>query len=102
MGSIIQSTPLLQSIRLNYPKSEIIFVSSVQNEDLLSLYKEYQVIDDYILLNDSKFSKLIFNILPFIFNLISRRVSLLFPPFPKTDLGFIYGPHNTEWGYILI
>ena len=36
MGSIIQATPLLKTLRNRYPNAEIIFVTSVENEKIVS------------------------------------------------------------------
>ena len=35
MGSIIQATPLIQSLRKNYPEAKIIFITTQANEELL-------------------------------------------------------------------
>jgi ADP-heptose:LPS heptosyltransferase len=51
MGSIVQSTPMLAALRERYPKATIIYVSSIQNRDLL---KHITVIDKSILLNDQQ------------------------------------------------
>ena len=40
MGSIIQATPLLQTLRSNFPNAEIIFVTSTGNKKLLESIKD--------------------------------------------------------------
>ena len=40
MGSIIQATPLLRSLRANFPHAEIIFVTSSGNKILLESIKD--------------------------------------------------------------
>ena len=50
MGSIIQSTPLLQTLRLNFKDANIVFVSSKANRALL---KKIPDINDIIIIDDS-------------------------------------------------
>ena len=49
MGSIIQSTSLLLSLKNNFPSSEIIFLSSKSNKQLLEMIP---VIDKTVLIDD--------------------------------------------------
>ncbi|MGE5499024.1 MAG: glycosyltransferase family 9 protein [Syntrophothermus sp.] len=49
MGSIIQSTPLLMTLRNRYPKAEIVFITLPKNAGLLSTFPfidKIQVVDD--------------------------------------------------------
>lgn len=50
MGSIIQATPLIQTLRKNYPDSKIIFITTSGNAALL---KHVPEIDEVILVSDS-------------------------------------------------
>lgn len=52
MGSIIQATPLLQTLRKNYPESRIIFLSKASNKPLL---KHFPFIDEVITIEDNSF-----------------------------------------------
>ena len=56
MGSIIQSTPLLQTLRNNFPSSEIIFITSNVNRKLL---ESVGVIDKIYDVDDSSFGSIL-------------------------------------------
>ncbi|MDR2835331.1 MAG: glycosyltransferase family 9 protein [Bacteroidales bacterium] len=73
MGSIIQATPLLQTLRIRYPNAEIIFVSTKANEGILS---KIDLIDTRILLNDKNFFTLITCFFPFLFRLIFKKIKI--------------------------
>lgn len=64
MGSVIQATPLLQSLRKSFPGIRIVFVSTDANREILN---KISCIDHIITLSDRSFLKL-----------ISGTVSLLF------------------------
>ena len=49
LGSIIQATPLLQTLRKNYPAVKIIFVTNLSNKDLFHHIKE---VDEVITVSD--------------------------------------------------
>jgi ADP-heptose:LPS heptosyltransferase len=73
LGSIVQASALLQSLRASYPNAKIVFVSTVGNAPLL---KKINCIDEIVLLNDKSASKLIFSYPGFIFKLISLRIGV--------------------------
>jgi ADP-heptose:LPS heptosyltransferase len=50
MGSVIQASALLDSLRKSYPDAEIVFVSSNANKGILNAYSE--LIDRKLLIND--------------------------------------------------
>jgi ADP-heptose:LPS heptosyltransferase len=52
MGSIIQATPLLQTLRKNYPQAHIIFLSRASNKSLL---RHFPFIDEVITIEDENF-----------------------------------------------
>jgi ADP-heptose:LPS heptosyltransferase len=56
MGSIIQATPLLQTLRNNFPEAEIIFITSSVNRKLL---ESIDVINKIYDIDDSSFSGII-------------------------------------------
>jgi ADP-heptose:LPS heptosyltransferase len=56
MGSIIQATPLLQSLRQSFPQAEIIFVTSAANERLL---QSMPAVDKVITIDDKGAGKII-------------------------------------------
>jgi ADP-heptose:LPS heptosyltransferase len=67
MGSIIQATPLLKTLRNRYPNAEIIFVTSVENEKIVS---KITCINGTYILNDRSF----FNLIGSSFSLIRRLI----------------------------
>jgi len=73
MGSIIQATPLLQTLRNRYPNAEIIFVSTKVNYNFLS---KIDLIDTIICLNDKNVFSILKNILPFLFRLIKKNIKV--------------------------
>ncbi len=75
MGSIIQSTPLLQTLRKRYPNAEIIFISTKGNEKIL---EKIENINTLILLDDKNFFTLLYSFFPFMFTLIRKRVDVYF------------------------
>lgn len=70
MGSILQATPLLNSLRVKYPNAEITFISTKSNKAFL---ETLPMIDKYILLDDSSFFKLLFGFPKLIFQLFRQR-----------------------------
>jgi len=73
MGSIIQSTPLIQTLKVNYPEANIIFVSSIENKAIL---ERITIIDQVLLVNDSGVFKLIGSSTRLLIKLIRTRVDL--------------------------
>lgn len=73
MGSIIQATPLLQTLRNNYPDAKIIFISTPGNRRLLELIPE---IDEIITLNDSGFFTLLTGFPITLIKLMRRKIGL--------------------------
>ena len=56
LGSIIQATPLLQTLRKNYPKAHIIFITNSSNKELLQHINE---VDEIFTITDKGFSVLL-------------------------------------------
>lgn len=56
MGSIIQSTPLLMTLRANHPQAEITFITSPRN---CSLLQTFPFIDKIVIINDKSLLSLI-------------------------------------------
>jgi ADP-heptose:LPS heptosyltransferase len=75
MGSIIQATPLLQTLRKNFPEAKIIFVTTDANRQVL---KRITCVDEIITLNDSSVLMLLFSFPAFITKLIRRKIELYF------------------------
>ncbi|MCL2132183.1 MAG: glycosyltransferase family 9 protein [Lentimicrobiaceae bacterium] len=75
MGSIIQATPLLATLRNRYPHAEIIFVSTTANKAILS---KIPSINTLVLLNDKSFFTLIASIFPFMLKLIRKRIKVYY------------------------
>lgn len=70
LGSIIQSTPLLQTLRKNYPGAKLIFVTSAGNRKLL---QNLGIIDEVLTISDTSFFNLLKSSLQLVFNLWKRR-----------------------------
>lgn len=73
MGSIIQATPLLKTLRNRYPNAEIIFVTSIENEKIVS---KITCINGAYILNDRSFLKLIGSSFTLIRRLIKFRADV--------------------------
>ncbi len=74
MGSILQSTPLLRTLRASYPEAKIVYISSTANAAILRLLPE---IDEVILLNDNNMFALLRSFFPFCRKLIAARIEIL-------------------------
>jgi ADP-heptose:LPS heptosyltransferase len=73
LGSIIQATPLLQTLRKNYPDAKIIFISSLANAAVL---KKINCIDEIIVLDDSGIVKILKSFPGFILRILNARIGL--------------------------
>ena len=70
MGSILQATPMLNALRVKYPDAKITFISTKSNKAFLD---SLTMIDEYILLDDSSFLKLLIGFPKLIFTLLRQR-----------------------------
>lgn len=75
MGSIIQSTPMLQAIRNKYPDAQIIYVSTRANKTVL---EKIDLIDTVILVNDKNLGTFISSNLKALWQLIRIRPEIYF------------------------
>lgn len=73
MGSIIQSTPLLQTLRKNYPDANITFLTSAGNETLL---KMIPAVDEVLTINDKKISGVFLDTLRVLMNLWKKKADI--------------------------
>jgi ADP-heptose:LPS heptosyltransferase len=73
MGSIIQATPLLKTLHKRYPNAEIIFVTSIENEKIVS---KITCINGAYILNDRSFFKLIGSSFSLVRRLIKFRADV--------------------------
>ncbi|RYZ54985.1 MAG: glycosyltransferase family 9 protein [Sphingobacteriales bacterium] len=73
LGSIIQATPLLLTLRNAYPDARIIFISSASNKSLLG---QIDIIDEVIILEDGSFGALIRGVIPFIQRLFRLKIDV--------------------------
>jgi len=73
MGSILQSTPLLKTLRHHYPNAKIIFISAKANRQILKMIPE---IDEVVSLDDSSFLRLLLGFPSFVWKLIRYRIEL--------------------------
>lgn len=75
MGSIIQSTPLIITLRKNYPDAKIIFITTPGNKRLIELIPQ---VDEIITLKDNSFFALLFGVPALVAKLIRKRIGLYF------------------------
>ncbi len=73
MGSILQATPLLSSLKKSYPNAKIIFITTSGNKRIL---EKTGLIDCIITLNDSSVLKLCFGFPGFIYRLIRLKIEV--------------------------
>lgn len=73
MGSIIQATPLIQTIKRKYPLAKITFITSAQNKSLIA---KIPLIDNAIYINDSGFIKLLTSTINAVKVLLSNRADI--------------------------
>lgn len=73
LGSIIQTTPLLQTLRKNYPEARIIFVTSNSNKSLLS---HIDGIDEVITISENGIGPLLFSSITLLLKLWKHRPDL--------------------------
>jgi ADP-heptose:LPS heptosyltransferase len=75
MGSIIQATPFLKALKKNQPQSRIVFLSTVNNLELLNKIPQ---IDTLVLVNDRSFFSLLRTSLRALMILWKLRVGVFF------------------------
>jgi ADP-heptose:LPS heptosyltransferase len=73
MGSIIQATPLLQTLRKNFPKANITFVSTLPNRSIISLFP---FIDDIVCVNEKNIFTLTGSSLRLIFSCWKHKADI--------------------------
>ena len=73
MGSIIQSTPLMITLKNNYPASNITFLTVKKNVELL---ETFPFVDQIITVDESSVLKLIITFLYTLFYLITHRIDV--------------------------
>lgn len=70
MGSIIQATPLIRTMREKFPEAELVFVSTKANKALL---EQIGIIDRLVLIDDSSIFRLMSTSVFALFNLLRKR-----------------------------
>lgn len=75
MGSIIQSTPMLQTLKKNYPECNLIFITSKANKEII---ENIPVIDEAIYLDDDSFFTLITSTFLILLRLWRKKINLYF------------------------
>ncbi len=73
MGSILQSTPLIKTLRMNYPDVKIIYISTTANSQILQKIPE---IDELILIDDRDFFILLKGFFGFVWKLIRSHINI--------------------------
>lgn len=73
MGSIIQSMPLVTTLRKNFPNASIIYISTEKNRKLLELLSQTDEIET---IDDSNIFRLFFSMTRLLFRLWRKRVSI--------------------------
>jgi len=71
MGSVIQSTPLLQSLKKSFPETEIIYITSIANKELLSYFP---FVDKVYIINDKNIFDLIISTIKVTFKLWKYKI----------------------------
>lgn len=75
MGSIIQSTPLITKIKQRYPNVKIVYITTLQNKQLMQCIS---IIDEVIYIDDSSILKLLFSTLNAIVKTKNKDINLYF------------------------
>ncbi len=75
LGSILQSTPMIDAIRKRYPNAEIIYVSTKSNEGLLN---KINWIDTVIVVDDSSLWRFLVSNISALWKLIKKRPEIYF------------------------
>ncbi|MDR1695845.1 MAG: glycosyltransferase family 9 protein [Endomicrobium sp.] len=75
IGSITHSVPMLKALKRKYPSAKLIFITRVNNKELLPLIP---YIDETLYINDSGFVKLFISSLKVLFKLQRKRIDLFF------------------------
>lgn len=75
MGSILQATPMIASIKKEYPKAEIIFVSTKSNRNIL---EKIDLIDTVVTIDDSNFYNFITSNIKSLLFLMKKRPGVYF------------------------
>ncbi len=73
IGSIIQATPLIRTLRNKYPQAKIIFVTTKSHENFLTLIPD---VDEIISIDDSSGRNLFLSFFPFLYKLISKNIAV--------------------------
>ena len=73
MGSIVQATPLLQTLKKNFPEAKIIFVTTKTNRKLLEMIP---VVDKVLTVDDSGMLATLTTTLRLLFNLWREKIDL--------------------------
>jgi ADP-heptose:LPS heptosyltransferase len=73
LGSIVQATPLLQTLRRQYPDATILFVTTPANKQMLG---KIPLVDEVVLLNDKTIGSLLRGIFPFVWTLFRKKIDL--------------------------
>jgi ADP-heptose:LPS heptosyltransferase len=75
MGSIVQSTPMLLTLKKNFPEAELIFITSKSNAELIRLMP---MVSETWIVNDSGFVSLFTSCLKLFGKFFSRRIDFWF------------------------
>ena len=73
MGSIIQATPMIQSLRIKYPQAEIVFLTINKNIELLRLFP---FVDQTLTVNDISVLQLSITSLKVLKYLLTNRIDI--------------------------
>ena len=73
MGSIIQATPLLQSLRKRYPRGRIVFITTEGNREIV---QKISCVDGVLCLNDTSIFSLLSSAPNFLRYLIASRIEV--------------------------
>jgi len=71
MGSIIQSTCLVKSLKTTFPEAELIFITSIKNKNLLKIIKP---IDKIYVIDDRSIISLLISVIKFKTTFLFKRI----------------------------
>lgn len=75
MGSVVQSTPLLHTLRANFPNAELIFITSRANKELIRLLP---MVTETWSIDDRSIASFMSSVNRLLTNFFSRRIDLYF------------------------
>jgi ADP-heptose:LPS heptosyltransferase len=73
LGSIIQATPLLQTLRVKYPEAKLLFITTKENQ---ALVEGFEMVDEVIVLKEGNIIAAFFGLIKLILLLWKRKIGV--------------------------